>query len=35
MENVNEVIEGCIKGDGKSQEILYKAFYPKMFGMCG
>lgn len=32
---VNEqVIDGCIQGEHESQEILYKAYSPTMFGIC-
>ena len=33
-EQINEIIEGCIKGDRKSQQVLYKMFYGKMLGVC-
>ena len=33
-EQINAIIEGCIKGDRKSQQVLYKMFYGKMLGVC-
>ncbi len=30
----NELIKGCIKGNRKSQEELYKRFAPKMYTIC-
>ena len=30
----SEIIEGCIKGDRKFQEILYHTFSSKMFSVC-
>jgi RNA polymerase sigma-70 factor (ECF subfamily) len=32
--NEAEIIEGCKKGDRKSQEQLYREFSRKMFGIC-
>ncbi len=29
-----EIIEGCIKGDSKCQQIIYQKFYGKMLGAC-
>jgi RNA polymerase sigma-70 factor (ECF subfamily) len=29
-----DIIEGCIRGDRKSQQKLYETFYGKMFGVC-
>jgi RNA polymerase sigma-70 factor (ECF subfamily) len=29
-----EIIEGCVKGDSKCQEIIYQKFYGKMLGVC-
>ena len=29
-----EIIEGCVKGDSKSQQIIYQKFYGKMLGAC-
>jgi len=34
QEDIKEVIEGCIKGQRKYQEILHKAFYGKMLVVC-
>lgn len=33
-EQVKKLIEGCKKGDRKSQKIVYEALYPKMLGVC-
>ncbi|MBI4931370.1 MAG: sigma-70 family RNA polymerase sigma factor [Bacteroidetes bacterium] len=33
-EQINKVVEGCIKGDRKSQQVLYMMFYGKMLGVC-
>ena len=33
-DNIKEVIEGCIKGQRKYQEILHRAFYSKMLLVC-
>ncbi len=30
----NELVEGCLKDDRKFQELLYKRFAPKMYGVC-
>lgn len=32
--DLEEIIEGCYKGDRKHQEALYKMFASKMFGVC-
>ncbi len=34
--NINEadLIKGCLNGDGKMQEELYKRFAPKMYAVC-
>jgi RNA polymerase sigma-70 factor (ECF subfamily) len=29
-----EIIEGCVRGDSKCQEIIYQKFYGKMLGAC-
>ena len=29
-----EIIEGCVRGDRKSQQIIYEKFYGKMLGAC-
>ncbi len=34
MDNVKEVIEGCINNDEKSQKILFDYFYRRMFIIC-
>ncbi len=34
QDNIKEVIEGCINGRRKYQEILHKAFYSKMLVVC-
>jgi RNA polymerase sigma-70 factor (ECF subfamily) len=31
---VSEMIEGCIKGNRRMQELLYQTYAPKMFGIC-
>ena len=31
---VEKLVKACIKGDRKSQHILYKTFYSKMLGIC-
>ena len=33
-EQINQLIDGCIKGDRNSQQVLYKMFYGKMLGVC-
>lgn len=33
-DSVQRVVEGCVKGDSKSQHILYQHFYGKMMGVC-
>ena len=30
----NDLIQGCINGDRQMQELLYKRFSPKMYGVC-
>lgn len=30
----NDLIQGCINGDRNMQELLYKRFAPKMYGVC-
>lgn len=32
--NQNEIIDGCIEGNRKCQEIIYHAFYGKMMAVC-
>ena len=34
MDQLNNIIKGCLKGDRKSQEQLYKMFSNRMFGLC-
>lgn len=34
QESIEEIIKGCLKGDRKSQQVLYKMHYGKMFGVC-
>lgn len=34
MEQLKELIDGCINGDRQSQNALYKYLVPKMFGVC-
>ncbi len=34
MEQLSEIIKGCVAGKRKYQEILYKQFSKKMFGVC-
>jgi RNA polymerase sigma-70 factor (ECF subfamily) len=34
MDNVKEIIEGCINNNRKYQEILFKYFYGRMFAVC-
>lgn len=34
QEDVKLIVEGCIQGDRNSQQLLYKATYGKMLGMC-
>ena len=29
-----EIIEGCVKGDSKCQQVIYQKFYGKMLGAC-
>lgn len=33
-EDVKRIVDGCAKGDRKSQHELYKALYGKMLGVC-
>jgi RNA polymerase sigma-70 factor (ECF subfamily) len=32
--NEKDLVKGCQKGDRRSQEILYRQFAPKMYGVC-
>lgn len=34
MEDVQKLIKGCLQNDRKSQEQLYKQFYPVFFALC-
>lgn len=34
MEELKKIIKGCVLGDVRAQEKLYKLFAPKMFGVC-
>ncbi|MCD4773746.1 MAG: RNA polymerase sigma factor [Bacteroidales bacterium] len=34
MNNLEEVIQGCVKGKRKSQEMLFNIFSKKMFAVC-
>jgi RNA polymerase sigma-70 factor (ECF subfamily) len=34
VDPLDNIIEGCLKGDRKSQETLYKMFSNRMFGLC-
>ncbi len=34
QEDVKLIVEGCIRGDRDSQQLLYKATYGRMLGMC-
>lgn len=34
MEEINSVIEGCIRGDRKSQKLLYDTYSRKLFAIC-
>jgi len=34
LEDLNEIIEGCVSGEARAQERLYRLFAPKMFGVC-
>ena len=33
-ENIDKIIQGCCKGDRKSQEKLYKSYYRAMISLC-
>lgn len=32
--NEQEIIQGCIKGDGKFQKLFFEKYYSKMFAIC-
>jgi RNA polymerase sigma factor (sigma-70 family) len=34
VDQLNKIINGCLKGDRRSQELLYKMFSTRMFGLC-
>ncbi|MCE7061529.1 RNA polymerase sigma factor [Dyadobacter sp. CY343] len=34
MENLTEILAGCRRRDRKSQEKLYRQFYPVLFALC-
>jgi RNA polymerase sigma factor (sigma-70 family) len=34
INNIREIVKGCISNDRKSQEILYKQFYHPMIALC-
>lgn len=34
MDPLDNIIKGCLKGDRKSQEQLYRIFSKRMFGLC-
>ena len=34
VDQLDNIIQGCLKGDRKCQEQLYKMFSAKMFGLC-
>lgn len=34
MDQVDEILKGCLSGDRLSQEHLYKMFSSRMFGLC-
>lgn len=34
MEDFREIIEGCISGDDRAHEKLYRLLAPKMYGLC-
>jgi RNA polymerase sigma-70 factor (ECF subfamily) len=33
-DHLKEIVEGCLKGERRSQEALFKQFYGKMFAVC-
>ncbi|HEY4800029.1 MAG TPA: RNA polymerase sigma factor, partial [Bacteroidia bacterium] len=33
-EEIQKILEGCIRGERKSQQVLYMMFYGKMLGVC-
>jgi len=34
VDQIDNILKGCLKGDRKSQEQLYKMFSKRMFGLC-
>lgn len=34
LKDQNDIIKGCIRGDRRSQHMLYKTFYGKMMAVC-
>lgn len=34
LEGLDEIIKGCVSGDTRAQEKLYRLFAPKMLGVC-
>jgi RNA polymerase sigma-70 factor (ECF subfamily) len=34
IEDLKEIVNGCLKGDRRSQETLFKMFYGKMLAVC-
>ena len=34
IEDLKDIVDGCLKGDRRSQEILFKMFYGKMLAVC-
>ena len=34
MDQIDEILKGCLSGDRRSQEHLYKMFSARMFGLC-
>lgn len=34
QEDVKQIVDGCIRGDRESQQLLYKCTYGKMLGLC-
>jgi len=34
LKDLTKIIEGCVSGNQRAQEKLYKLFAPKMFGVC-
>ena len=33
-EREEEIVNGCLKGDPKYQEVLYNTYSKKMYGVC-